>query len=56
MLMHMPRCLKKLVDHQPVQASVYVHMQAVKVMLPVLAVWLLQSQHGCQRLADLHLT
>ncbi len=28
MLMHMPMCLKKLVPHRPVQASVCVHMQA----------------------------
>ena len=39
MLMHMPMGLKKLVVPRPVQAShTHVHMQAVKVTLPVLAV------------------
>ncbi len=38
MLVHMPMCLKDLVDHQPVQASVYVHMQAGKVVLPAFAI------------------
>lgn len=46
---------KKLVVHRPVQASVYVYMQAGKVMLPVLAIWLLHNQHGFQQLIDLHL-
>ena len=47
--------LKKLVVDWPVQASVYAYVQAGKVMLPVLAIWLLHNEHGCQRLIDLHL-
>jgi len=55
MLMRTLMCLKKLVVHWLVQASVYAHMQAGNVMLPVLSIWLLHNQHGCHQLIDLHL-